>query len=351
MQLWIASLIVLLVALLFVLGDRKLGGDERSALSRYLLSGREEGAAARAAPAAFLSWFDALLRVRVVHVAGRYPLHLPSFRRSVLLSTVALGFAAAMWAAKKGFFDAENLDAGLLNAKVGLPLFVMYALGAVVSNFVPDYLSLVQSRFVLERMRRTDRVLAQLGWLVLDLVLTAATVFAVLWLTARLLMPLVPSNYEHFVGCLRGEDLTFAEFARIYWGGLSFSSPAGTQNYDAAGIYIYSSFLTSFWVWLFMASTLLVKLSVFVPGLRRFLADEVRVQRHPVRALSLAAAMVATAMLGFGSLSSSERPGNEREGWVDGQQSWHESIERCHERRAQRQRAAWRYYDQLPPPR
>ncbi len=352
MEFLIAALIALGVALLFVLGDRNLGGDERSALARYLTSGRDEKSAARALPDAFLQWFDRVLRVRHVKL-GRVDLPLPSFRRSLLISVLALSFAAAMWVAKKGLLEPQNLGAGLLNARVGLPLFVMYALGAFVSNLIPDYLSLVQSRYVLERMRRTDRLSVQLGWLVLDLLLTAAMVFGVLWLTARSLMPLVPEHLSHFIGCLRGEDLSLAEFGKIYWGGITFSSPVGTQNYDAAGVYIYSSFLTSFWVWLFMASALMVKVAAFIPGLRRFLADEVRMSQAPLRALSLGAVLVAGALMALPSVAAQLRDPDPH--WVDGSQSWHEPIDRCRQRRLEahmRDNGGMRrrYYDYGPTP-
>ena len=236
-----------------------------------------------------------------------------------------------MWAAKKGFLASENLDAGLLNARVGLPLLVLYGSGAVITNLIPDYLSLVQSRFVLERMRKTDSLAAQFGWMTIDLVATAATVFLVLWGSARLLMPLVPPAYDHFVGCLGAEDLTFAEFGRIFIGGLSFSSPVGTQNYDAAGIYIFSSFVTSFWVWLFMSSALLTRLCLVVPALRRALGERLALDASPFRALALSASLVAAGLLAAPALLGGLIPTPNDS--VDGSQSWHESIELCHAKR------------------
>lgn len=325
----IVLLIVAVVAAAFVWGDRNLGGNERASLASYLRDDPDAARATQTLPTTFLAWFDGLLGVRRRRILG-VEIHLPSFGRSVILSTVALFFAAALWAAKKGFLDPENASQGLFNAKVGLPLITMYALGAIVSNLVPDYLSCVQSRFVLERMRKSSSLLAQFGWLLVDLVATAATVFVVLWVTARTFMPLVPPHLEHFVGCLRAEDLGFLEFGKIFFGGLTFSSPVGTQNYDAAGIYIFSSFLTSFWVWLFMASSLLSRAIMSVPALRRVLVDRLRITEVPLRALSLSAALLAALAFALPSLVGPLLPDDP--GSVDGAESWHQPIELCQRR-------------------
>ena len=329
MELAIAALITLAVACLFVLGDRAVSRADRGTLGHYLLGAPGAPTDARTLPDTFLSWFDQLLAVRKTRV-GSIELHLPSFRRSIAFSSIALFLAAAMWAAKKGFMEPANLQSGLLNAEVGLPLVVLYGVGAIFTNLLPDYLSLVQSRFVLERMRKSPMLSAQLGWLVVDLVATAATVFLVLWFSARVLMPLVPARYDHFIGCLGAEDLTFSEFSRIFIGGLSFSSPVGTQNYDAAGVYIFSSFVTSFWVWLFMASALLTRLMVWIPGLRRALSRGLALDASPFRALALSASLVAATILVLPRLLGPLMPMPADS--VDGAESWHQSIELCHQK-------------------
>jgi hypothetical protein len=334
-ELLIALLISLAVACLFVLGDRAVNRADRGTLGHYLLGAPGAPTDARTLPDTFLNWFDQLLGVRKAKIGG-IEIHLPSLRRSIAFAGIALVRAAAMWAAKKGFMEPENLNAGLLNARVGLPLIVLYGVGAVFTNLLPDYLSLVQSRFVLERMRRSSSLAFQFAWLAVDLIATAATVFMVLWISARLLMPLVPARYDHFVGCLGSEDLSFSEFGRIFVGGLSFSSPAGTQNYDAAGIYIFSSFVTSFWVWLFMASALLTRLLVWIPAIRKLLCRGLALDASPFRALAVSATLVAAAILMLPRLAGPLMPTPENS--VDGSQSWHESIELCQHKA---ERAYW----------
>lgn len=329
------------VAGLFVWGDRVVNRDDRGSLGHYLLGTPGGPADARTLPEVFLAWFDQLLAVRKVEVAG-LTLHLVSLRRSVAFSATALLLAAAMWTAKKGFLAPETLDQGVLNAEVGLPLLLLYGSGAIVTNLLPDYLSLVQSRFVLERMRRSQTLGAQFAWMCVDLMATAATVFLVLWGSARLLMPLVPPQYSHFIGCLGAEDLTLAEFGRIFAGGLSFSSPVGTQNYDAAGIYIFSSFVTSFWVWLFMSSALLTRLLVWIPGLRRLLTRGVGLDLSPFRALALSATLVAGILVAAPSVVGPIFPTPADS--VDGSESWYQSMHLC------REKARRAYFDRLALP-
>lgn len=81
-------------------------------------------------PDTFLSCFDQLLAVQKTRIA-KFEFYLPSFRRSLIFSGIALLLAAAMWTAKKGFFEPNKLNAGIMNAHVGLPLVLMYAAGAI----------------------------------------------------------------------------------------------------------------------------------------------------------------------------------------------------------------------------
>jgi hypothetical protein len=149
-------------------------------------------------------------------------------------------------------------------------------------------------------------------------------------------MPLVPEAYSHFIGCLDADDLTFTEFGRIFVGGLSFSSPAGTQNYDAAGIYIFSSFVTSFWVWLFMASALRTRIFVMVPALRKSLARGLALDASPFRALALSASLVAGALIALPALVGPLVPSPSDS--VDGSESWYQRMDLCREKRELRSR-------------
>jgi len=283
-------LIVVLVVALFVLGDRALEDTGRGELGGWLLDELPAEARADALPKTFIEWFDRLFQTRAVSVFG-LGLHLPKIGRSALASFVALVAAFIMWFANKGgLADPPEMDGGV----VGLVL--IYGGVTVFTNLIPDYLSLVESRFVLGRMSESRSVAAKLGWLMVDAAATCAIVFCFLWLSGWLLLPLVPEHLSYAVGCLSRESFTFSRMVDITIAGLTFSTPPGTLNYDVSGIYIFSSFFTSFWVWLFLGSSLLVRVAQFVPGVREFLRRACRVHDYPLRVLAVVSGLVAVVL-------------------------------------------------------
>lgn len=290
-MLFACALIVVLVAGLFVLGDRALGVERRRSLGGWLIDELPAEARVDTLPQAFIEWFDALFRTRAVSVLG-VELHLPRLGRSLLASGIALIAAALVWLANKGAL-AEAPSSGTNVALLG----VLYGGATIATNLIPDYLSLVESRFVLGRMATARGPLARLGWLVVDVVASMAIVFGFVFLSFWLALPLVPEGADYAVGCLDRESLSFARMVDIFVAGLTFSTPPGTLNYDVSGVYIYSSLFTSFWVWIYLASTLLVRVAQLAPGLRAFLRDACRVHDYPLRVLAAASALVAVVAL------------------------------------------------------
>jgi hypothetical protein len=278
------------VVLLFVFGDRWLAHDRRRELGGWLIDELPADARVDALPRAFIEWFDRLFRSRAVRVAG-VELHLPRFGRSALASFLALVAAFVVWLANKGGFSQPPGP----GTNISL-LLVMYGGATVVTNIIPDYLSLVESRFVLGKMSETRSLLGKFAWLAVDVVATAAIVFGFLWGSGLLLLPIVPEPSLYAVGCLTTDNFTFARMLDIAIAGLTFSTPPGTINYDVSGIYIYSSFFTSFWVWLYLGSSVLVRVAAVVPTLRAFLRRACRVEDYPLRVLAVAAGLVALSI-------------------------------------------------------
>jgi hypothetical protein len=287
------------VVALFFFGDRLLASDRKRELGGWLIAELPADARVDALPKAFIEWFDQLFATRTVRVLGAQ-LRLPSFWRSALASFLALVAACVVWFANKGAFS-QPPTAG---TNLGL-LLLLYGGATVVTNIIPDYLSLVESRFVLGKMSETRSVLGKLAWLIVDAIATGAIVFGFLWGSAYLLLPLVPEDSLYAVGCLTREAVDFDQMLDIAIAGLTFSTPPGTLNYDVSGVYIFSSFFTSFWVWLYLGSSLLVRLAQLVPGLRGLLRRACRVQDYPLRVLSVVSGVVA---LGLFLLPSAVNP-------------------------------------------
>jgi hypothetical protein len=278
------------VVTLFILGDRLLGRDRRRELGGWLLDDLPADARVDSLDKAFIEWFDRMFKCRTIRVFG-VDVQLPTFWRSALASFLALVAAFLVWLANKGGLSQPPTEGTNV-----ILLLVMYGGATVVTNIIPDYLSLVESRFVLGKMSETRGVLGKLVWLIVDVFLTTAIVFFFLWGSGALLLPLVPEESLYAVGCLTRENFDFARMVDIAIAGLTFSTPPGTINYDVSAIYIYSSFFTSFWVWLYLASSLLVRAAQVIPGLREFLRRACRVHDYPLRVLAVVSGLVALAL-------------------------------------------------------
>lgn len=316
--------IVGFVVTLFVLGDRLLGRDRRRELGGWLIDDLPADARVDSLPKAFIEWFDRMFRSRAVRVLG-VELHLPSFWRSALASFLALVAAFVVWLANKGGLSDPPTDDTNLSL-----LLLLYGGATIVTNIIPDYLSLVESRFVLGKMSETRGVLGKLGWLVVDVIATSAIVFLFLWASGALLLPLVPDQSLYAVGCLTSETFDFWRMVDIAIAGLTFSTPPGTLNYDVSAIYIYSSFFTSFWVWLYLGSGLLVRLAQLIPGLREFLRRACRVHDYPLRVLAVVSGLVAVTLFVLPAFVNPLLPDERRE--TNGMDGNIMQIELCRER-------------------
>lgn len=278
------------VVLLFIFGDRVLARDRRRELGGWLIDDLPADARVDALPKAFIEWFDRLFESRAVRVFG-VTLHLPSFWRSALASFLALVAASVVWFATKGGFSHPPSS----GTNISL-LLVLYGGATVITNIIPDYLSLVESRLVLGKMSETRSWIGKLAWLAIDAVLTCAIVFFFLWGSGYLLLPLVPQDSLYVVGCLTRESFDLSRMIDIAIAGLTFSTPPGTINYDVSSIYMFSSFFTSFWVWLYLGSSVLVRLATLIPGLRGFLRRACRVEDYPLRVLAVVSGLVALVL-------------------------------------------------------
>ncbi len=232
---------------------------------------------------AFLQWFDAIFRVRPV--ATRWgALMLPSFARSVLASLLALVVLAGLWL---GGQPPMSLHGGgtVLGAQAGV-LIVTYGLITLITNWIPDYLSLVESRFVLTRLVSARHPVVVLGWLVLDVVLSLGIALVAIYVAGRVALPILDGRINTlFVGCLSPARFSFDTAWAMFLSGLRFETPPATLNYDASGIYIYSTLLTSLWVWLFVCAGKLVSFAAVL-----FPAGVTQVGRRPGVFLGAAAA-------------------------------------------------------------
>ncbi|WP_424968968.1 tetratricopeptide repeat protein [Dinoroseobacter sp. S76] len=146
-------------------------------------------------------------------------------KRSAIASLL---FVVLIWLlmSRAGLFETR--------AQAVLAFPTLLATGIVV-NVVADYISLLETRWLLGQMEtRWTHPLAQVGVLLLDLLLTGAIIFGALWLYSQ--SPL--------------------------HSGSAFGLAELLTAFSVYAVFFYSTFLTSFWVWAFVLSTLAIKAMV-----------------------------------------------------------------------------------------
>lgn len=281
---------------LFVRGDARVDAQTRDTIAAWL--GRRVGGSPGAAPedgppdwpASFLRWFDRVFGVRQVRVAG-VDLYLPRLWRSIVASFLALLVLSVVWVLHKETMSRPIRFGDPFRAhwdQFSL-LVLLYGGATLITNWIPDYLSLMQSRWIMQRMAAAPRRAHRLGWLAVDAVLTAAIAFFAIYAGMRLVLPFVEDRLTVEIGCFSTELFGLDDAWEIFVAGLRFETPPGTLNYDAAGIYIYSTFLTSLWVWIYGVVGLAVRATVALGGPRGEAAPARAWDRRPLTVMGLVA--------------------------------------------------------------
>lgn len=115
-----------------------------------------------------------------------------------------------------------------LRAPFGLEIWEVVAIGAAI-NIIPDYLSLLETRWLLERFRNVRSLVLQVGWLFIDILLTGLIIGV--FITIYLFVTDQP-------------NVTIIELLAIF---------------SVYSIFFFSTFLTSVWAWIFCLSTWFVR--------------------------------------------------------------------------------------------
>jgi hypothetical protein len=246
----------------------------RHAISQWLRDLDVTGVG-RTWPATFTGVFDSLFGER--HWSWR------CFRRSCVASLVWVMILAGLWTALRPSDASEVWQAhGVIAAPIMLTFTAML-------NFVPDYLSLLKTRYFVASMSHNPSAPRTHLLLLGDSVVTCVIGFlALLALYA--------------FGLVAGFTDTFSlnEFNRETFGDPGFYvliPYEGDTSVPPAGIWFYSTFFTSVWVWLYALSGAAIKLVELVGiGLAR-LRSVLDVDQKPL--LSLGVVSMVLVSLAF----------------------------------------------------
>jgi len=191
------------------------------------------------------------------------------FRRSCVASLLAVVVMTAVLSMVNrelgnGFWE-EPL------ALITVPIF------AGIFNLFPDYLSLLETRFVLRRMAKGNAGTFKLfGWLIFDAVVTLG-IFAAPLLAIFLLIP----------------GLEVKGAVEFMTGGLLYLF--GVESRDGFfGIFIYSTFFTSVWVWLYVFAGIAVRLIYRAKRIQTFVDKHLDVATRPLSVMGVVLIVVFT---------------------------------------------------------
>jgi hypothetical protein len=250
---------------LFEKAEKTLSSQARGQVVGWMAQSDFKGAFS-SIPDQFAALFDRVFGER--HVSWH------CFWRSAVASVVAVWMVTLLWAVPH---PPSSFTTGL-----GL-LFGITVIG-VVFNLIPDYLSLLETRFVLARLQLSRRVA---GLLLLDLVATT-----VIGLSGYVLF---------FFLALSGTDNTILGYV---WNIVTLENNVvlgRSDPYDMPmSVFFYSTFLTSVWLWLYAASVFVSRVLVRMSGGVGFLLKVTDVEHHPFRSMGFTSVVLVSLLFLIG---------------------------------------------------
>ena len=184
-------------------------------------------------------------------VFGRRHFTVSCFIRSSIASILTVFALYLLFGPIFGFLEVRT--------ETGMVIWQALLIGAAV-NILPDYLSLLETRWLLKQMDRVRSVAGQVVVLALDLAFSAA----IIWTSITLFL------------LATGQEL--------------LSSVEMLALFSAYSIFFYSSFFTSIWSWVYCLSTWFLRLFTRTP-----LGRVLNVERDPVSQVAFVGSGVVLA--------------------------------------------------------
>ena len=235
--------------------------------------------ALRSVPSSFIYVFDEIFGER--HLSWR------CFLRSSLASLIAVTIAFTLWLAVTPEAWSLFTDG---NAALSFAFLILFA---GVFNFVPDYLSLLETRWAIEWMEDSGH---SVRILLLDFILTAL-------LSASLMYVAVEWIYNP-IQDIGSFPRAWMSLARVddYFGNVGFFVEWSGRRSVAIpfGLFYYSAFVTSLWLWLYVLSVAAARVLLGAPGEGGFILRASDVERHPFRSIGYVAVTIVSVFFGLG---------------------------------------------------
>lgn len=197
---------------------------------------------------------------------------------------------------------------------------------AIIANATADYVSLLETRYLVRLMGKTQSTLLQLFILILDLILTILIFISVLHLVMFLLSPIYDSalayfesikaggekQYEMFVlynivvWVTQGILTVFANAREVLEAAFDLSNYQGLLEVILPGkgfgtetnteIFFLTTFVTSMWLWVYGFSILFLKTLASSSRAMSIVRSAVRWREKPMQSIGLIASLLYTLL-------------------------------------------------------
>lgn len=245
----------------------------------------------RNSPALNLSEIFVKILDRLFHYKKNL-INLPFLIRVSTATTIATITMGLVWIVLRPaqfqlFFSNFETSKGL--DVMHFPLIIFLA------NMLADILSLLETRWVIEQMGKVG-MRGKIGYLIFDIFLTAAFLCWIFLIYATLITILFLGS-AFFQGFL-GQSFDFSilvDIAVLFHGliyGIFVDGPMlrARENGFSFGIFFYSTFFTSLWVWMYFLSWAIIRLAARGRHVLVFLQWALPIKERPLRAIGEVAA-------------------------------------------------------------
>ena len=241
---------------LFKIAEDTINDTTRKRISNWLMNVSLSEAVSHW-PEAFIETFDA--------VFGKRHLTFKCFRRS---SIVSISLVILLMLLHCTLYP-ESEWAQMMQSPIG-PIIVMVAtlFLAIVVNLLPDYISLLETRLILRYISQTNSVKRLILFLLLDFFLTWLIFYAYLGIIALVILVVHPSSVKPY----------------SIWEELSLI-PETMSLRCVIGIFWYSTFFTSIWIWLYFISTRIIRVFSRLESHMSNLISILDVEKKPLSAI------------------------------------------------------------------
>ena len=209
---------------------------------------------------------------------GADPLSFRFISRSIILSLVAIAVFSATYLIMYPGFWSSLVHNPFQRQQVARQMFKT----ALLVNLAVDFLCLAYCRNVVFQMTRAPRLQALPIYLLKDLAMKS-----VIFIVA---MGFVYVGFATTAGAFGSDVMAAAEALPLtLWDGLRFG--------DLSAVYLYSALVSSFWLWGYLGSWLLIRAAATLPQFLAAIRWTLPLDEHPVRSLGLVTSLLG--MIGY----------------------------------------------------